>query len=75
MKDKKLVLKDGTVFEGISYAADKDFIGELVFNTSMVGYQEIATDPSYKGQIVVMTYPLIGNYGVNADDGESKNVI
>lgn len=72
MKDKKLVLKDGTVFEGISYAADKDFIGELVFNTSMVGYQEIATDPSYKGQIVVMTYPLIGNYGVNADDGESK---
>lgn len=72
MKDKKLVLKDGTVFEGISYAADKDFIGELVFNTSMVGYQEIATDPSYKDQIVVMTYPLIGNYGVNADDGESK---
>jgi carbamoyl-phosphate synthase, small subunit len=72
MKNKKLVLKDGSVFEGISYAADKDFIGELVFNTSMVGYQEIATDPSYKGQIVVMTYPLIGNYGVNADDGESK---
>lgn len=72
MKNKKLVLKDGTVFEGISYAADKDFIGELVFNTSMVGYQEIATDPSYKDQIVVMTYPLIGNYGVNADDHESK---
>ena len=74
MKNKKLVLKDGTVFEGVSYAADKDFIGELVFNTSMVGYQEIATDPSYKDQIVVMTYPLIGNYGVNADDHESKNI-
>lgn len=72
MKPKKLVLKDRTVFEGIGYAADKEIIGEIVFNTSMVGYQEIATDPSYKNQIVLMTYPLIGNYGVNDDDGESK---
>lgn len=72
MKRKKLVLLDGTVFEGIGSASDKEVIGELVFNTSMVGYQEIATDPSYKNQIVVMTYPLIGNYGINEDDGESK---
>lgn len=72
--NKKLVLKDGTVFNGFGHGADRETIGELVFNTSMVGYQEIATDPSYNGQIVVMTYPLIGNYGVNDEDYESKNV-
>ncbi len=72
MKPRKLVFKDGSVFEGYGHASSKEAIGEVVFNTSMVGYQEIATDPSYKGQIVLMTYPLIGNYGVNDDDGESK---
>lgn len=70
----KLVLKNGKVFNGFSYGAKVEKIGELVFNTSMVGYQEIATDPSYNEQIVVMTYPLIGNYGVNDDDNESKAV-
>lgn len=70
----KLVLKDGRVFKGFSEAANKEVIGELVFNTSMVGYQEISTDPSYKEQIVIMTYPLIGNYGINDDDNESKAV-
>ena len=70
----KLVLKDGRTFPGFSKAANVEKIGELVFNTSMVGYQEIATDPSYNEQIVVMTYPLIGNYGINDDDNESKAV-
>ncbi len=70
----KLVLKNGRVFKGYSKAAHVEKIGELVFNTSMIGYQEIATDPSYNEQIVVMTYPLIGNYGVNDDDNESKAV-
>ncbi len=70
----KLVLKDGRVFKGHSEASNKEKIGELVFNTSMVGYQEIATDPSYTDQIVVMTYPLIGNYGVNDEDFESRIV-
>lgn len=72
MKPRKLVFKDGTVFEGYGHASAREAIGEVVFNTSMVGYQEIATDPSYKNQIVLMTYPLIGNYGVNDEDGESK---
>ena len=66
-----MVLEDGLVFEGESFGAPGETYGEVVFNTSMVGYQEILTDPSYKGQIVVMTYPLIGNYGVNFDDVES----
>jgi carbamoyl-phosphate synthase small subunit len=66
-----LVLSDGTVFEGLSFGAEGESCGEVVFNTSMAGYQEILTDPSYKGQIVTMTYPLIGNYGVNPDDAES----
>lgn len=70
----KLVLKDGRTFLGYSKAANVEKIGELVFNTSMVGYQEIATDPSYNEQIVVMTYPLIGNYGINDEDNESKAV-
>ncbi len=66
-----LVLEDGTVFEGKSFGASGERIGEVVFNTSLSGYQEILTDPSYKGQMVVMTYPEIGNYGVNPEDVES----
>jgi len=74
MTEKKkavLVLADGTVFEGLSCGAHGETIGEVVFNTSMTGYQEILTDPSYKGQIVTMTYTQIGNYGINAQDIES----
>ena len=67
-----MALADGTVFEGCAYGADGEAVGEVVFNTSMSGYQEILTDPSYKGQIVTMTYPLIGNYGVNSEDVESR---
>lgn len=66
-----LVLADGTTFEGFSFGHRGEASGEVVFNTSMMGYQEILTDPSYKGQIVTMTYPMIGNYGVNEADGES----
>jgi len=66
-----LVLSDGTVFEGNSFGARGETIGEVVFNTSMAGYQEILTDPSYRGQIVTMTYPQMGNYGVNEEDVES----
>jgi len=67
-----LALEDGRVFRGRSFGAPGERIGEVVFNTSMTGYQEILTDPSYKGQIVTMTYPLIGNYGVNEEDLESS---
>ena len=66
-----LALEDGTVFEGSSFGAVGEVIGEIVFNTGMTGYQEVLTDPSYCGQIVTMTYPLIGNYGVNLEDMES----
>ncbi len=66
-----IALEDGRVFEGNSFAGSGERYGEIVFNTSMTGYQEILTDPSYKGQIVTMTYPLIGNYGVNEEDIES----
>jgi carbamoyl-phosphate synthase small subunit len=66
-----LALEDGRVFWGYAFGALGEVSGEVVFNTSMTGYQEILTDPSYKGQIVTMTYPLIGNYGVNAEDVES----
>lgn len=66
-----LVLEDGGVFKGESFGATGETFGEVVFNTSMTGYQEILTDPSYKGQIVTMTYPLIGNYGVNDEDIEA----
>ena len=69
-----LVLADGTVFEGTSFGASGEFIGEVCFNTSMAGYQEILTDPSYAGQMVNMTYPLIGNYGVNDEDFESGRI-
>ncbi|MCX6142977.1 MAG: glutamine-hydrolyzing carbamoyl-phosphate synthase small subunit [Ignavibacteriales bacterium] len=67
----KLALENGTVFTGESFGASAEVTGEVVFNTSMTGYQEILTDPSYAGQIVTMTYPLIGNYGVNLEDLES----
>ena len=67
-----LILEDGTVFEGIHIGADKEIISEIVFNTSMAGYTEVLTDPSYAGQAVCMTYPLIGNYGVCREDMESK---
>ena len=66
-----LALEDGTVFKGQAFGATESVAGEVCFNTSMTGYQEILTDPSYKGQIVTMTYPLIGNYGVNDQDIES----
>jgi len=68
-----LALEDGSVFQGESFGAPGEVYGEVIFNTSMTGYQEILTDPSYRGQIVVMTYPLIGNYGVNRTDVESNN--
>ncbi len=71
MKKALLVLSDGMVFEGKSFGADGETKGEVVFNTSMTGYQEILTDPSYKGQIVTMTYTQMGNYGVNEEDNES----
>jgi carbamoyl-phosphate synthase small subunit len=71
-KTAKLALEDGTVFTGIAFGADGEVDGEACFNTSMTGYQEILTDPSYRGQIVTMTYPQIGNYGVNAEDVESR---
>ncbi len=67
-----LILEDGTVFEGTHIGADREVISEIVFNTSMAGYLEVLTDPSYAGQAVCMTYPLIGNYGICKDDMESK---
>jgi carbamoyl-phosphate synthase small subunit len=69
-----LVLEDGAVFHGQSIGAPTAAIGEVVFNTSMFGYQEILTDPSYAGQIVLMTYPLIGNYGISQEDVESRRI-
>jgi carbamoyl-phosphate synthase small subunit len=67
-----LLLEDGRVFRGEGHGFDGEAVGEVVFNTSMTGYQEILTDPSYAGQIVTMTYPLIGNTGVNPEDVESR---
>ncbi len=69
-----LALEDGKIFKGESFGTNGERYGEVVFNTSMTGYQEILTDPSYKGQIVTMTYPLIGNYGVNREDVESRKL-
>jgi carbamoyl-phosphate synthase small subunit len=69
--DARLALEDGTVLKGRSFGAEGEVSGELVFNTSMTGYQEILTDPSYRGQVVMMTYPSIGNCGINAEDDES----
>jgi len=70
----KLALADGTVYTGWGWGASGEVFGEIVFNTSLTGYQEILTDPSYCGQIVTMTYPLIGNYGVNPEDVESHGL-
>ena len=67
-----LILENGTVFTGQSVGSTSEVISEIVFNTSMTGYLEVLTDPSYAGQAVVMTYPLIGNYGINKDDMESR---
>src|SRR5436853_1750887 len=67
-----LALEDGSLFHGESFGARASACGEVCFNTAMTGYQEILTDPSYRGQIVVMTYPLTGNYGINDDDVESR---
>lgn len=74
VKKALLALADGTVFEGRAFGAEGETGGEVVFNTSMTGYQEVLTDPSYKGQMVVMTYPLIGNYGINPEDVESSGL-
>lgn len=74
MTQAHLVLADGSVYTGASFGATGTTIGEVVFNTGMTGYQEILTDPSYAGQLVTLTYPLIGNYGVNPDDFESRRV-
>ena len=67
----RLLLEDGTLFTGVSFGAETEKIGEVVFNTGMTGYQELLSDPSYCGQIVTMTYPLIGNYGITRDDFEA----
>ena len=69
-----IYLEDGSVFKGRGFGAKKTAVGELVFNTSMTGYQEILTDPSYKGQIINMTYPLMGNYGISVEDNESEKI-
>src|SRR6516164_4798929 len=68
-----LALEDGRFFEGESFGATGTRVGEICFNTAMTGYQEVLTDPSYRGQIVAMTYPLIGNYGINSLDQESRS--
>jgi carbamoyl-phosphate synthase small subunit len=73
-KQAILVLADGSAYEGYAFGAEADAIGEAVFNTSMAGYQEMLTDPSYAGQILIPTYPLIGNYGTNGEDDESRRI-
>src|ERR1700723_4128962 len=70
----KLALADGSIYSGTAFGASGEVFGEVCFNTSMTGYQEILTDPSYCGQIVTMTYPLIGNYGINEEDIESSGL-
>ena len=74
MAQAALALEDGTFFLGEAFGHQGTVTGEVCFNTSMTGYQEILTDPSYSGQIVTMTYPLIGNYGVNEEDVESRGL-
>jgi carbamoyl-phosphate synthase small subunit len=74
MAIRYLSMADGTIYRGDSFGADRPCSGEVVFNTSMTGYQEMLTDPSYAGQILVLTYPLIGNYGINAEDMESRSI-
>ena len=70
--NRKLILEDGSEYYGFSFGSTKDRITEIVFNTSLVGYQEIISDPSYTNQTVVMSYPLIGNYGIAEEDFETK---
>ena len=70
----KIALEDGTILTGRSFTGAGEAVGEIVFNTSMSGYQEVLTDPSYTGQLVTMTYPLIGNYGINDEDMESAAI-
>ena len=72
--DRKIVLEDGAEYYGRGFGAEKDVVSEIVFNTSMAGYQEIISDPSYTDQTVVMAYPLIGNYGITAEDFESRMI-
>jgi carbamoyl-phosphate synthase small subunit len=72
--NRYLVLSDGTIYKGEPLGASGETVGEVVFNTGMTGYQEILTDPSYAGQMVMLTYPLIGNYGINDDDFESERI-
>ena len=72
IKSATLILDDGTIFRGKSFGYDKSVSGEVVFNTAMTGYPESLTDPSYKGQLLVLTYPIIGNYGVPADKTVDK---
>ena len=74
-KNAKLVLQNGVIFNGYSFGAKGNAIGEVVFNTGMTGYQEVMTDPSYFGQILVFTYPEIGNTGINFEDSESSKLI
>jgi len=74
MKKINLVLQDGSIYEGFSFGHYKDVVGEVVFNTSMTGYQEMLTDPSYRGQILIPTYPMIGNYGISSSDIESSEI-
>ncbi|WP_313476456.1 carbamoyl-phosphate synthase domain-containing protein, partial [Leuconostoc lactis] len=71
MKKRYLVLENGSIYEGEAFGAETDVMAELVFNTGMSGYQESITDLSYRGEMIVFTYPLIGNYGINRDDFES----
>src|SRR6056297_2436932 len=71
-KNVKLILEDGTTFKGKSFGSEQSISGEVVFNTAMTGYPESLTDPSYKGQILVLTYPLIGNYGVPDEEKEDN---
>ncbi|HYZ11492.1 MAG TPA: carbamoyl-phosphate synthase domain-containing protein, partial [Actinomycetota bacterium] len=74
MSEALLALEDGAAFRGRAFGAAGETVGEIVFNTGMSGYQEVLTDPSYAGQIVVMTAPHVGNYGVNGEDPESADV-
>ena len=69
-----LVLEDGSIYPGRTFGAEAEAHGEVVFNTSMTGYQEVLTDPSYAGQLVTLTYPLVGNYGISEDHFESKRI-
>jgi len=73
-KQALLVLEDGTIYRGYAFAGSGEVLGEVVFNTGMTGYQQVITDPSYQGQIVTMTYPLVGNYGINPEDMESGGI-